>query len=151
MISFRPIDLERDYATLQSWWKGHNAHEVPRVILPMGLIASGGDIEIAAGFLYQQPKMIGVIEWVTTNPKCAYSRDLVAAVRGIFLALEQRAKDDGCLAVISFVKPAGSEERILSKIGYIASSDDSGHRLLMKPLVASEYKAPVGGVETCQR
>ena len=146
MISFRKVDLEKDYPTLLGWWKGHNALAVPSEILPDGWVASAAGIDVAASFLYFHAGKIGVIEWTTTNPKCAFSRDLVMAVRGLFNHLEATAAEAGCLCVISFVKPNGSEQRIVEKSGYVTSVPDCGHRLYAKPLNAPNFQPPPGGV-----
>lgn len=150
MINFRPVEIEKDYPTLQQWWKGHNALEVPREILPRGWIAQEGSCELAASFLYVAEGKIAVIEWTTTNPKCSFSRDLIFAVKGLFSLLESVAREEGCAAVISFVKPNGSEQRIVSKMGYVTSTDDVGHRLYAKPLKnEAAWNPPEGGVIQC--
>lgn len=101
-------------------------------------------------FLYMDPKLIGVIEWTTTNPALAFSRDIVLAVKGLYAHLEQTAKDAGCVAVISFVKPNSSEERIMAKMGFATSNDDPGHRLFAKPLRNLEnWTPPKDGVMQC--
>ena len=101
-------------------------------------------------FLYMDPGKIGVIEMTTTNPAVAFSRDLVAAVKGLYDYLEARAKEAGCIVVISFVKPKSSEERIMSKMGYATSDDDTGHRLYAKPLHNQDaWKVPEGGEIKC--
>ncbi len=149
MIQFRPINLDSDYPVLLEWWKGHRALPVPKVILPDGWIASAAGVDIAASFLYFHRGKIGVIEWTTTNPRCAFSRDLVAAVKGLFTQLEDVAREAGCIAVISFVKPNGSEERIVRKSGYATSADDVGHRLYAKPLNAPAFAQPDMPVLSC--
>jgi hypothetical protein len=150
MIHFRPIIIQEDYETLCSWWRDHHVLAVPKMILPRGWMAEASGVEIAASFLYMDPGKIGVIEWTTTNPKCAFSRDLLMAVKGLYEHLEAVAKAEGCIAVLSFVKPKGSEERIMSKMGYVTSAEDCGHRLYAKPLVGVEnYHPPESGVVTC--
>lgn len=149
MITFRPIDIENDYPTLEAWWFGHNSLPVPKLFLPRGWIAESCGIKMAASFLYMDPKLIGVIEWTTTNPRCALSRDLVEAVRGLYSKLEEEAKASGCLAIISFVKPKSSEERIMAKMGFATSADDTGHRMFAKPLVQQNWNVPEGGEVKC--
>lgn len=150
MIQFRPINLDTDYATLESWSKGHKSLPPPRAILPRGWIAEASGVPIAMSFLYMDPMLIGVIEWTTTNPACAFSRELVLAVKGLYSHLEQTAKDAGCVAVISFVKPRSSEERIMTKMGFATSADDTGHRLFAKPLRnLDKWDPPKDGVMPC--
>lgn len=149
MITFRPFEPEKDFPMLQSWWKRHGVQEVPKLLLVRGWIAEGAGLAIAASFLYLDPKNIAMIEWTTTNPQCSFSRDSLEAVKGLYRTLEAAAKEAGCLAIFSLVKPNGSEQRIMSKMGYAASSDDVGHLLYAKPLIECGYKVPEGGVEQC--
>ncbi len=151
MITFEPITLSRDSEVLESWWKGHKSPPVPQIILPRGWFAVGSGVRIAASFLYVAEKQIAVIEWTTTNPACAYSRDLVEAVKGLYDHLESVARGEGCMAVISFVRPGSWEERTMVKSGYTTSTDDTGHRLYAKPLIGlKNYKQPEGGVLQCR-
>lgn len=140
-MNFRPIDLEKDYPTLEAWWKGHGSAPVPKYILPRGWIAEASGIQIAASFLYVAEGKIAVIEWTTTNPKCAMGPDLVNGVKGLYQHLEDHASANGCVAMISFVEPERSEERILKRMGYLHTPDSKPHRMLAKP---------VGGKVTCQ-
>lgn len=150
-ISYRPFE-DKDYEVLVSWWRGHNSPPWPKVVLPRGLIAVGSGVDMAASFLYLTPDKIAVIEFTTVNPALARSRDSLAAVKGLFAALEEEARAAGCLAVITFVKPNGSEQHIVTKIGYATSTDDCGHRLYAKPLRNQEnWHPPEGGVVQCQR
>lgn len=151
MITYRKIDLEAEYQKLCDWWKGHGALEIPRGVLPPDAwIASAGGIEIAASFLYVAKGNIAVIEWTTTNPSCAFSRDLVEAVKGLYSKLEEIAAADGCAMILSFVKPNGSEQRIMARSGYVTSTDDVGHRLYAKPLRNAEaFNPPPDGVLKC--
>ena len=141
-INFRKVDLDRDYETLCRWWDGHKTLHVPRVILPRGWIAEGGGIEIAASFLYLDPERIAVIEWTTTNPQCAMSADLLAAVKGLYAHLEAAAVEAKCLAVLSFVRPGSGEQRIMMKMGYCTSwpEADPGHITYAKKLEAAPTK-----------
>lgn len=151
MITYRKIEIEVEYPKLCSWWKDHGALAVPQEILPPDAwIAESGGVEIAASFLYVAKGNIAVIEWTTTNPRCAYSRDLVEAVKGLYAKLEEEAKAEGCAMVLSFVKPNGSEQRIMAKAGYVTSTDDVGHRLYAKPLRNAEaFNPPADGVLKC--
>lgn len=140
MIEFRPIELDRDYPTLEEWWKGHGVAPVPRYILPRGWIAFAAGVEIASSFLYVAEKKIAVIEWTTTNPRCALSRDLVEAVKGLYAKLEEVAQFEGCVGLISFVAPNTSEERIMIRMGFVCTPDSKMHRMFAKP---------VGGTLSC--
>lgn len=148
MIHFRPFEKAKDYRTYEAWCKGHDSIPWPEIVLPRGWVAHSAGIDIACSFLYMDPGKIGVVELTTTNPACAMSRDLVEAVKGLYLKLEEVARNSGCLVVISFVKPRSSEERIMSKMGYGTSDDDTGHRLFAKPL-HGRLNLPEDGVLKC--
>lgn len=146
MITFRPYQPE-DYATLLGWWAGHKALPVPEILLPRGWFALADGVEAAASFIYIAEGKIAVIEWTTTNPACSGFRTPLLAVKGLFNFLEEQAKEAGCLMVLSFVKPNGSEEHILKREGWATSQDDPGHRLFAKPIVGQEHWVqPAGGV-----
>lgn len=139
MILFRPIDLDRDYDTLLKWWKGHGVPHIPQVILPRGWMAHSAGVEIAASFLYIVESKLAMIEWTTTNPQMCTSRDLVAAVRGLYEHLEAAATAEKCLAMLSMVAPNTGEERIMTKMGYTPqSSMEKLHRMFAKPIILKE-------------
>lgn len=144
-MNFRPYAEETDYPILQSWWSGHHSLDVPREILPRGWVAVASGVDVAASFLYMDPKFIGVIEWTTTNPECAFSADLVRAVRGLYEHLEATAKEAGCQSVISFVNPNSWERRTMAKMGYLTSGDAIPHLMFAKSL---KFKHP-GGFIPC--
>lgn len=142
MIQFRRISLEHDYPTLEAWWKGHGAVAAPKCILPPdGWMAHAGGVEIAASFLYIMKGQIGVLEFTTTNPRCALSRDLVEAVKGLYERLEIEARKEGCFCLISFVAPNSWEHRTMAKMGYTTSADEKPHLMFAKPLTPMEAVA----------
>lgn len=149
-MNFRPFDLAHDYATYERWCKAHNSEPFPSVVLPRGWIAHASGIEIAMSFLYADPGKVGVIELTTTNPSCSFSRDMVAAVKGLYELLQAEARKSGCLAVISFVKPNSFEERTMIKMGFATSPDAVPHKMYAKPLVnLQEWNPPKDGVMSC--
>ena len=149
-ITYRPFDPDKDYEMLLSWWRGHNALPWPKAVLPRGLIAVGSGVDMAASFIYLTPDQVAVIELTTTNPKVAFGRDSILAVKGLFLALEGEARAAGCKAIISFTKPNGSEEHILRRMGWVISLDDPGHRMSAKPLANEDkWNPPADGVIRC--
>jgi hypothetical protein len=137
-MQFRRYDPKGDRATLEAWWKGHNAVAVPEQMLPPdGWIAHADGVEMAASFLYVVKGNIAILEFTTTNPRCALSRDLVAAVRGLYERLEVAAREEGCCSIISFVKPDSWERREMVKSGY-AVADENPHMIIGKPLAPKE-------------
>lgn len=140
-MRYIPIKLEQDYATLKAWWVGHDSLPIPESILPDGWFAEDGGELFAASFLYlDRGGKIAVIEWTTTNPEKSFSRKIVDAVKGLYAHLEWAAGELGCTAVISFVAPNTSEERIMTRLGFICTPDSKMHRM---------YAKPVGGKVTC--
>lgn len=133
-VSFVPVDLDRDYDLFCSWWKDHKAVPVPKIILPKGWIACGSGLPMAVCFLYVAEGKIAVLEWMTSNPRVAFSKDLWIAVCALYQYVEEQAAAAGCQAIISFVKPNSSEERILKRMDYAGSDKDPGHKLYAKPL-----------------
>lgn len=70
-IQLKIFEPEADYATVESWWKGHGWSGVPLVMLPkLGVIASSGDTGLAAGWLYMDNSSgVCMLEWLVTNPE----------------------------------------------------------------------------------
>lgn len=148
MILFRPYDPATDYPTLQTWWRGHGALDVPEDFLPDGWIAHEDGAELAASFFYLhagQSGRIGVIEWTTSNPK-APPRLVLPAIRGLYERLEIAAREAGAKAVISFVDPDSWERRTMAKMGYVTSGDAKPHLLFAKSLRFQH----AGGVVACR-
>lgn len=141
MITYRKIDLDAEYPKLSDWWAGHRSLPVPRAMFAgaEGWMAESAGVEIAASFLYL---VVGgrsaILEWTSTNPRCAASRDTVAAVKGLYEHLEERARGHGCVAIFSFVKPNSFEERAMVRVGYFTTPDDPGHRVYCKNLQPRE-------------
>jgi len=146
-IDIRPFSIERDLAQLRSWWDGHQAIHTPEVLLQRGWIASGGGVDIAACFMFLDEQIgIGVVEYMTTNPKMAFSSDMLAAVKQLYARVEAEARAKGCLAILSFVKPDTGESRLLVKLGYARSQQDPGHIIYAKPLFEGAPPPPKDGI-----
>ncbi|GEM_PF-1878256 len=142
MISFRPFSLEKDYPTLVRWWERRGTPVMPEIVIPDGVVAHSAGLDIAMSFLYFHRGKIGVIELTTTNPACAFSKDLVVAWTGVYKALYDVAREAGCKAIVSFVEPDSGEERILQKLGYVCSPDSKPHRMLAIPVLPKEAPCP---------
>lgn len=138
MIKVRPFDLERDHPTLMGWWRGHGAAAVlPKFVFEApGVVAEAGGVEIAMGIVYvAYPGNVAVIEWLSTNPKCAYSKTLIQAWKAVLETLEATAKELGAKVIISFCKPNSGEERLMAKLGYVGRDPhDPGHLMYAKPI-----------------
>ena len=118
----------------EKWWADHKSNPPPKIILPRGWIACGSGLPMAVCFLYVAEGKIGVLEFMTTNPRVAFSKDLWIAVCALYKFVEEQAAAANCQAIISFVKPNSSEERIMKRTGWATSNDDPGHILYAKPL-----------------
>lgn len=148
MSTIRPIDLATDLITLRKWWEGHGALAVPEYLLPQGFMVTAGGVDIAAAFLYLDVGgKIAVTEYLTTNPSISFSRYLVDDVRKLLAHIEGVALAGAVAAgrssimILSFVKPASGEERLMARLGY--QSDGGGpHNIFLKPLTAEGGKCP---------
>jgi hypothetical protein len=145
-VAIIPYDEVRDYEEICKWWRLHKALPVPRIILPRGWIAVGSGLPMCVCFLYMDPGKLAMLEYMTTNPQIALSRELLSAVKALYVYMEDRAAEAGCVAILSMVKPGTSEERILLKTGW-ATSDQDPHKMYAKPLRNQEnWHPPVDGV-----
>lgn len=69
-MDIRPY-TDKDYETLAFWWTVHKWPAVPKEALPStGLVVSGPDGPICAGFIYQTDSTIAWLEWVVAKPLC---------------------------------------------------------------------------------
>ena len=137
MISIRPIKYPEDYDQLMRWWTARGMKPLNKAIFPgTGAVAFAGGVEIAMSFLYLDVGgAFAMIEWTSTNPACAFSRTTVEAVRGLFAYLEEQATKRGCICITSMVKPGGSEQRIMSSMGYASqNADEPAHVMYAKSL-----------------
>ena len=141
-VTFVPVDLDRDYPMFEKWWAGHKSLAVPKLILPRGWIAVGSGVPIAVSFLYVVEGKIAVIEWTTSNPQCAFSHELIYAVHGLYEYLEQKAAEEKCVAILSFVAPNSHADRIMQRMGYVCTPDSQPHKMVSKPVVPKETPCP---------
>lgn len=133
-MNIRPIIPEKDHDTLRMWWEKHGALPVPEAFLPRGFMAEEGGHEIAACFLYLDVTgKCSMVEYLTTNPDFSGAKKTLVAFKALLAHVEQLTVDQGCGAIISMVAPDSSEERIMTKLGYL-TSDQVGHRMFGKVL-----------------
>lgn len=118
---------------LKSWWEGHQAIPVPLAFLPQGFIAEEGE-PIAACFLYLDVSgKCSMIEYLTTNPACSFSKKSLQAFKALIAHCEQLTLAQGCKAIISMVAPGSSESRIMARLGY-QTSEQTPHLMFGKVL-----------------
>ncbi len=133
-MNIRPVNIDTDYPTLVKWWEGHRALAMPKEVFPQGWCVEETGVEVAMLFLYLDVGgKFAVIEWLTTNPKVAYSRTLIACVVALNVHIQEVAKSQGCTFALSFVGENTGEERLLKKIGY-QTSQGIGHKTYAKVL-----------------
>ncbi len=135
-MNIQEIILEQDLATLQKWWADHKALPVPELFLQgaKGYFCEAAGVRIAALFVYLGAGCkFAMVEFITTNPACAFSRDTAEAVHVLLNHAEKVALEAGCVSILSMVEPGSSGERIIGRMGYITSAGPS-HRLWGKAL-----------------
>ncbi len=92
MITLRPIELEKDYPTLASWWKGHGWMALPEGALKtLGVICEVDGVETCAAFLLMSNSTgVAMLEWMVTNPE-AKAKACFRAIPAVTAFIEQEA------------------------------------------------------------
>lgn len=128
MSTIRDFNPETDYPTLVGWWERRKVPVMPVQVMPRGWVIAAGGVDIAMLFLYLcTDGRFAVVEWLTTNPACAYSRFLREDVRKLFFRAEDEAKAHGAKFITSFVAPGSGEERLVKELGYIGGGQHHVH------------------------
>lgn len=98
---------------LATWWKAHKWPVIPAVTLPATgvVIYSDKDVPVCAGFLYTTDSVLGILEWVVSNPAFDEKPARSEAVDLLIEELLWRAKHRGIKAIYSFVK----NERLMKR------------------------------------
>jgi hypothetical protein len=118
----RPINLDKDYATISEWWTEQQWPVIPADCLPTyGLIADG----LCAGFLYETDSKIAWIEWIVGNPradKLARRQALDALIDG----LSERARSKGNRIVFTAASHSGLKARLTER-GFALTDGGMSH------------------------
>ena len=134
-ITVKEYPVSQFYPTLKGWLTTHKSEDVPEQIIDRVFVAECGPVQIASLCLYLcSHGKLAVAEWLCTNDKVCYSKDLVLAVKALYTTLEDVARDAGCVVMIGWIEPNSSEERIATGLGY-KTSDQGFHKLYAKPLI----------------
>lgn len=137
-LSFiRPLNLTEDYPLLCEWWKARGHAVLDQAVFPEeGAVYVANNRPVAMSFLYaDRMGKLAMIEFTSTNPDPAISaRSKLRGVKELFGRLEAEARERGCLCVLSMVTPNGSEEHLLSKLGWVTSPDQKPHVMAAKRL-----------------
>lgn len=118
-MNVRIYEAAKDYATLEGWWRVRGLPPVPSVLLPeLGVFVEAG-IPIAAGFCYFDSRnQVGMVDWISTNPKMAIGPTTLEAVAHIFRFFEKVATERGCHNLFSFVAQDTGLHRFMVKSGW---------------------------------
>lgn len=132
MITLRLFDKEKDYSTVENWWKGHGWDAVPVAILPkLGVIAEDKGKAVAAVWLYMDNSVgVSIMEWFIADPEgsgksIVYSHRLLCE----FLKEEATRMDYGIM--LTTCKQA-SLVKLCEKSGFLKTDEGMTH--LMKVL-----------------
>jgi len=69
MLELIPIQMERDYPELKSWWEKRNFPAAnPQFMPPTGVIVRKGELNICAGFLFKSDANAAIIGNLVSNP-----------------------------------------------------------------------------------
>lgn len=122
-MTIRPIVPELELPILRSWWKARGMAPLPdSAFLPgRGYVVEDGGLLVACAWLFMVPGTtggIGILEFMSTNPKLAVGRSLLACVKELYAHVEKQAWEGGCGSVISFVAPGSNEEHHLARQGW---------------------------------
>lgn len=111
---------------LMAWWEGHGLKPLGKIIFPNGgAVAYAGNRPVAMAFLYlDRDGRLGMIEWTSTNPaRDIPGRDKLCGVKALWAHLEMEARLMGCKCMLSMVRPGSSEERMMTRLGWVGSGD----------------------------
>jgi hypothetical protein len=119
-MHLRLIDLDKDYETLSAWWVKRGLPAVPKAILPtLGVICSGGNMDIACGWLYlDSGGCLGFVDWVSTNPGICLSPTTNEAVRHVLAFLQEEGVRRGVRNFLTFVAKDTGLQRIMVRDGW---------------------------------
>ena len=120
-MKLRPIDLDMDYDKLCLWWTDRNLPPLPKVILRSahGIIVETKGTDIACGWIYfVEGGGLGVVDWITTNPKMAVSSALPEAIGHLLTFFQEMATKRGCHNLFSFVSKDTGLHRQYVKNGW---------------------------------
>lgn len=117
----RPFEIASDYDQLCGWWAKRGLPAVPKVIIEAatGIVVVGGDKDIAAGWCYfDERNVIGLVDWITTNPAMAFSPTITEAINRILKFFEYLANSRGCHNLFSFVENRSGLHRLMVRTGW---------------------------------
>lgn len=124
-LVIRLFDLNRDYATIQEWWKLHGSFAPkPQHLSSTGLIIEA-DNPLCAGWLYNTDSKICIFEFVVSNPNVSKElRD--AALTLLIEEIKKLASNRGYELIYSSVKGMKYINR-LQVAGFVVADDDQTH------------------------
>lgn len=133
----RPIVPELELPILRSWWEQRGVAPLPdSAFLPgRGYLAEDAGVRVACAWLFVVPGTaggIGILEFMSTNPKITPGRTLLAAVKELYAHIEEQAWAGGCGSLISFVAPGTGEQHYMERHGWTDLTGGVHHLMLGK-------------------
>ena len=116
----RMIEVETEYEAFTPWWERRGLTAPSKIIL-MGAhglaVRDGAHRDICAGWVYVSNKgIVGMVEWVVSNPDVLDGRVVKMALGLLYDFLEQFCKDTaGCTVIFTSTQRHGSVARFLEK------------------------------------
>ncbi len=122
-MSVRPIEFLTEFPVFCAWLQRRGAPVLPQeaFMSAQGFVAEEEGKLLAASWLYVVPGTqggIGIIEFTTTNPAISTGKALLSGVKQLYSHLEQKAWEQGCGSLLSFVAPGSGEQHIFEKTGW---------------------------------
>ena len=129
-MKLRRIVLADDFPLLQSWWaKRGTTPPNPILLPPVGIVCEFAGTPAACAWLYNaDDNLLGIVEWVATNPILA-RKDTAAAVEHILNFFEDYCLKHNMRGFFSWVKPASGLRRLYEKRGWVSAQGEA-HELM---------------------
>lgn len=136
-MNIRPINLETELPILRSWWVARGLAPLPdAAFLPgRGYVVEVSGVLVACAWLFIVPGTaggIGILEFMSTNPKIAVGKSLLSDVKALYAHLEIEAWAAGCGSLISFVAPESGEHHQMQRNGWADLTGGVKHLMLGK-------------------
>ena len=110
---------DKDYKTLEGWWKEHGWEPVPKFMLSdYGIVVSNGDEDLVAGFILEGNFEFVMLEWIVGNPKAKKTK-VYKAIDRIYSCAEKIAKERKVPALLQTLKPDTGLSKYVEKNGWI--------------------------------
>ena len=136
-MNVRPINIEDEYEAIAGWWKARGLVPPPAVLLGAadGFMVQHDGADLVAGWIYMTHRgIVGIVEWVTSNPAQEDAELISQAVDMLHDFLQKYAGDSGCTALFCSTADQTSLSRRLLKTGWVQCPGEP-HAMFVKSLV----------------